>query len=552
MLKNTFYKNKYYQINRSSIIVEIQNVIGSTLKKTPSQDYIESFKLLIRGGFIKVSENNSLVLSTTAIKSMEKLIAKISRNFENYQPMKIYSSNQIEIAFEYLNSEIQSYRQLPSKSRLIYFRTNKEYYLKQGLLYPMISETLNFITITNSNNIIKDENAKLLYAVEEIFRLLNIKVNQFYSFNPFNRFEYYSENKELALLYKEGKEQYVICKKCDYYSRIEVATFFKRTNKEDELEMMIEIKTPGTNTIASLAKFLDVEESKCAKVVFYCYKLKGNSNIAVVIIRGDMEVSENKLKIILQTDELQFATNDELISISAVPGYASAIEVNREKCTVIVDDLIPESRNMVAGANKLDYHLLNTNYGRDYEADIVADITLVQDNSICTECNSKLTITNGLPLFTSSLINRSEIINFLDNKGKPQYADILISSFDITRIFGTLARVTDKFGVKLPHDLSPFQFVLMTIGNSDEIIELANNIYKDLKEKFDILFDNREVKFGVKLADADLRSIHNRIIISKKTLENNQVEFLVRGIKDRIYWQIEDIESELENIMNKS
>ncbi len=80
--------------------MEIQNVIGSTLKKSPSQDYIESFKLLIRGGFIKVSDDNSIVLSTTAIRSMEKLMVKIIESFTDYQPMKIYSSNQIEIAFE--------------------------------------------------------------------------------------------------------------------------------------------------------------------------------------------------------------------------------------------------------------------------------------------------------------------------------------------------------------------------------------------------------------------------------------------------------------------
>ncbi len=532
--------------------VEIQNVIGSTLKKAPSQDYIESFKQLIRGGFIKVSADNSLVLSTTALRSMEKLMGKISGHFVNYQPMKIYSSNQLEIAFEYLNSEIKSYRQLPSKSRFINFKTNQTYYLKQGLLYPNVSETLNFLTIEDSNNKEEGVSKNLKRIIHDIFESIDINVSEFDTFSPFNQFSGSSESKELAILLDEGKEEYVICNKCDYYSRKEIATFHKESKIEDELKDIIEVSTPGTNTITSLAELLNIDESRCAKVVFYCYKIKNRSKVVIVIVRGDMEVSEYKLKQLLKTDDLQFANDSEISSIKAVGGYASAIGINRDKCTVIVDDIVPNSTNLAAGANKQDFHYLNTNYGRDYEADIVGDVTLLQQDEKCKECQSKFIIKNGIPLFYSTLINNSEIIDFLDNKGKPQKTDIIISCFDITRIFGTLARVVDKFGVMLPHDLSPFQFVLITIGNTVEVNELSTTLYSDLKDKYDLLFDNRNVKVGVKLADADLRSIPYRLIISENTLENNEIEFSIRGSKDRNYFKIESVGRELKTFIKNN
>ncbi|MHA2278530.1 MAG: YbaK/EbsC family protein, partial [Candidatus Kariarchaeaceae archaeon] len=273
------------------------------------------------------------------------------------------------------------------------------------------------------------------------------------------------------------------------------------------------------------------------------------SKIALIIIRGDMEVNEYKIKQVLGVDELKVATDDEIRSIGCVPGFASAIGMDRTNSTVIVDEMVPKSKNLVAGANKEKYHLINTNYDRDYTADIITDIALVTDKSLCIECESRLEIKLGIPLVTNIITNKDSPISYLNNKGKPLKGQTIASEFDITKILGALSLVYDKFGIQLPIQISPFQLVLLTIGSDPKVHEMANKVYSELNPHYEILFDNREVKLGVKLADADLRSIPFRLILSDTSIESNEVEFSERGSKERVYFALEEILTQLRKLL---
>ncbi len=137
-----------------------------------------------------------------------------------------------------------------------------------------------------------------------------------------------------------------------------------------------EVHTPDCKTIAELAEFLDIPETKTAKAVFMIATVAEEEGdvdkFVLAILRGDMELNETKLVNAVKAKELRPATEEEIRAKGIEPGYGSPI--GTKDILVVVDDLIPQSPNLVGGANKVEYHYLNVNYGRDYTADIVTDI----------------------------------------------------------------------------------------------------------------------------------------------------------------------------------
>ncbi|MCE7733873.1 MAG: hypothetical protein GPJ54_03275 [Candidatus Heimdallarchaeota archaeon] len=530
------------------MIVEISKIIGQTLKKPPSKEYIESFKMLIRGGFLKVMNDNSFVYTPILNKSIDKLSNIILQHLQGFNIISFFPHFSSDSVTEFLDSEINSYKQLPQAIMYQMRQSNILHFLKSGLLYPQTSQKIGFIQILNN----KDEMAKASPMLEKkilsIFDSLGLKLEKYYSTEDIDHTITNSVSYDFSFLSELGKQEYVICSNCDYKADRNVATIYKNVIGDDIEKGLSEVETPESSTIAHIADFLGVPESKCAKAVFYSFESQHGVKVALVIIRGDMEVNEFKIRQLLVTDTLKVATNEEIEMVGCVPGFASAIGVNKELCTVIVDDLIPKSKNLVAGANKIDYHLLNTNYKRDYTGDIVSDIAYGTDESLCSNCQSLLKIQLGLPLchITENLEN--SFVSYLNEKGKPMNVSTINFHFDLTRIIGILALNHDKFGINFPIQICPFQIALITIGSDPEVRELGDKLHEELEEYFDILYDNRDVKLGVKLIDTDLRSIPFRLIISKNSLENDQIEFSKRGSKDKRYFKLEKVLTEIEKM----
>ncbi len=147
-----------------------------------------------------------------------------------------------------------------------------------------------------------------------------------------------------------------------------------------------------------LAEFLNIPESKTAKAVFLTATIPEGEDtreqFVFAVLRGDMELNESKLVNAIKAQALRPAMEDEIIAVGAVPGYASPLGL--ENVLVVVDDIIPDSPNLVAGANQAGYHLRNVNYGRDYQADIVVDIAAAQDGDACPKCGAKMKEQRGI------------------------------------------------------------------------------------------------------------------------------------------------------------
>jgi len=314
-----------------------------------------------------------------------------------------------------------------------------------------------------------------------------------------------------------GSVELIHCSNCGFTSREETAQFKKIPfSKEDQLPIE-KVLTPDCNTIESLANFLSIPKEKTAKALMFT-RIADNKFVFCVV-RGDMQLSEAKLKKV--TGEVRIATAGEIAEAGAAAGYASPIGL--KDALIVVDDLIAESQNLVAGANEAGYHLKNTNYGRDYAAEIVADIVMANVGDSCLNCGSKL-----------------------DFLGAELLADG--NGHEFEKILSALAETHhDDKGLTFPKDTAPFDIYLMHIPGRELDTRLkAEEIYNILQNaNISVLFDDRDERAGVKFNDADLIGCPIRITVGEKNLKEGMVELKPRIEKENRLVKFENLLSEI-------
>jgi prolyl-tRNA synthetase len=299
-----------------------------------------------------------------------------------------------------------------------------------------------------------------------------------------------------------GDIEVIHCPHCHYTERLELARFAKKPAAQEEASLPLEkVETPECNTIESLANFLRIPKEKTAKALMYTRV--SDRRFVFVVVRGDMQLSEAKLK--SQVGDVRLATAEEIGGAGAAPGYASAVGLSPD-ALIVVDDLIPVSRNLAAGANESGWHLLNTNYGRDYSAEIVADLAQAKAGDACALCGSPLEVVSVLAV-TEDPIN------------------LLLALAE--------AHHDDK-GLTLPRPAAPFDVYLMHVpGRETDTRAKAEEVYRALTEAgISTLFDDREERAGVKFNDADLIGCPLRVTVGEKGLKEGMVELKPRTSKE--------------------
>ncbi|MCB0101503.1 MAG: hypothetical protein H6635_06145 [Anaerolineales bacterium] len=309
----------------------------------------------------------------------------------------------------------------------------------------------------------------------------------------------------ILFLTDSGKTEIFKCNihYCDYADLAETASTNNFRIQTDEPQPMEKVATPDCSTIDSLAKFLNIEKLKTAKAIMLTRVSDGQ--FVFVVVRGDTQLNLHKLQ--KRIGEVRPATTEEIIAAGAIPGYASPIGI--QNALIVVDEVIPRGINLAAGANEAGYHLINTNYGRDYTADMVFDIVQVEEGDICPSCEDATL--DGL---------KAEIL-MDENK-----------NFDYLNILTALAETHhDDKGLTLPLSASPFDVYLMHVpGKTVDTKAKAEEIYNALQAAgITVLFDDRDERAGVKFNDADLIGCPLRVTVGEKGLQSGMVELKKRS-----------------------
>ncbi|MBV6402791.1 MAG: Proline--tRNA ligase [Anaerolineales bacterium] len=316
-------------------------------------------------------------------------------------------------------------------------------------------------------------------------------------------------------LTNEGRARIMRCSECEY---LDLATIAYSNNFRFQYGQplpMEKIHTPDCATIESLSTFLKVKKSQTAKAILLT-RLSDRQFI-MGIVRGDKQFNPHKLH--PRVGETRPASNEEILAVGAAPGYASPIGI--KNALVVVDEVIPHTINLAAGANVDGYHFINTNYGRDYSADIVIDITQAEVGDICARCEE-------------AAIGDQQAEILMDQNGEYDFQNILLAL--------AMSHHDDK-GLTLPHPAAPFDVYLMHIGGKElDTRAKAEEIYNSLRDAgVSVLFDDRDERAGVKFNDADLIGCPIRVTVGEKGLKEGMVELKSRKEKENQLVKVDEI-----------
>lgn len=359
-----------------------------------------------------------------------------------------------------------------------------------------------------------------------------------------------SKSEEFMAFSPHGEDVILICPNGDYAANREVAIYQQFPASTAELLPLEEVETPNASTIQGVADFLDVPLEQTAKAVFFM----ASEQFIFVVIRGDLEVNETKLRNALQVPDLVPATTEQIAAIGAVAGYASPIGVH--DATVVVDESVAKARNLVAGANKEGFHVRNSNVGRDYDADLIADVAAAAAGHLCPVC--------GEPMVTRRAIEVGNIFKlgtryteklgatYLDQNGKAQ--PIIMGSYGIGvgRSAATaVEQYHDDKGIKWPISIAPFHVSLISIGKDEDVIAATDALYAQLGAAgIEVLYDDRNERPGVKFNDADLIGNPIRLSISRKTLDAGEVELKLRSDDNSINVPLDGIAGHVRELVD--
>ncbi len=339
---------------------------------------------------------------------------------------------------------------------------------------------------------------------------------------------------EFMLESPHGEDYLILSEDGTYSANQEIAVFDRESQSEPPLTLEKKA-TPGKKTIEEVCNLLGLEKRQTAKAVFFDHA----GQLVLVMIRGDLEVAEVKVKNFLHSSILLPASEDFIRKFGIVPGYASSHGVaTNANLRVLADISLAEGSNFVIGANEEGYHLLNANLNRDFHVDSVGDFALAQSGHKQVNGTSRLRAVRGIEIGNIFKLGRkfteSMGAGFLDEKGQQQIPTMGCYGIGIGRLMAAVAENShDAFGPIWPPPLAPFHVLLVTIGMDTEVMEEAESIVKELEAKgYEVLLDDRDERPGVKFKDADLWGIPVRLALSKKTLATQEVEWKVRGEAD--------------------
>ena len=346
-----------------------------------------------------------------------------------------------------------------------------------------------------------------------------------------------SKADEFMYLNDIGEDTLIVCESCGYAANRQVAVFDKSIEQPGTPLPLEKVHTPEAKTIKALAETLDLPEHRLAKAVFLIATTqKGDQTeekFVIALVRGDLDVNETKLATAAGALALRPALAEEIVSRGISPGYGSPI--GAKNVTVIADDSVEAGVNLVAGANEDEYHYINVNIGRDFSADIIADIASATGGFKCAHCGGELTETRGIEVGNIFQLGTrySDSMNctYLDKNGKQQPVFMGSYGIGIGRLFASLVEeYHDEYGIIWPPQVAPYDIHLVDLASDPKHGEEIRTLFENAG--FAVLHDERDERAGVKFNDADLIGVPIRVTIGEKALARKNVELKLRWEKE--------------------
>ncbi|EGK8006723.1 proline--tRNA ligase [Campylobacter lari] len=361
-----------------------------------------------------------------------------------------------------------------------------------------------------------------------------------------------SGSKEFMVLAKNGEDDILLCEHCDYAANIEAAKRAKKSCEDErpEADFATQFHTPNVKTIEELADFFKINPYYTIKAVAKKAIYENEEKIIVFFIRGNDELQEVKALNAANALELVDASEEELEKAGLVPGFIGFVGLNG--VDFYIDHELENETNMIIGANKKDYHLVGINVV-NLNKERFKDLVAVKEHDLCPKCQHKLKQSKGIEVgHIFKLGNKySKAMNasYLDENGKAQFFTMGCYGMGVSRLVAVAIEAShDEKGCIWNKTLAPFVLDIIVSNIKDtKAMEFAEQIYTHFKDK-EILFDDRNERFGVKINDFELMGFPYALVIGKG-LENDEVELIHRNTLEKQVLKTQEVISHLEIIL---
>ncbi|MCD8820357.1 proline--tRNA ligase [Staphylococcus gallinarum] len=525
-----------------------------TMKEVPSGAEALSHRLLLKAGLIKQSTSgiySYLPLAARVLNNIESIVREEmeridaveilmpalqqaelweeSGRWDAYGPelMRLQDRNgrgfalgptHEEVVTSIVRDELKSYKQLPLTLFQIQSKFRDEKRPRFGLLRGrefIMKDAYSF----HADEASLDESYNDMYdAYGRIFKRVGINARPVVADSGAIGG---SHTHEFMALSEIGEDTIVYSEQSDYAANIEKAeVVYVPNEKHDEIQPLSKIETPNIHTAKELADFLEKPLDEITKSMVF----KVDGEFIMVLVRGHHEINDIKLKAYFETDNIELATEAEIVNLlGAKPG--SLGPVTDKEIKVYADNYIQDLNNIVVGANEDGYHLLNANLDRDFNVTAFGDFRFILEGEALADGSGAAKFAEGIEVGQVFKLGTkySESMNatFLDNQGKAKPLLMGCYGIGVSRTLSAIVEQNnDENGIIWPKSVTPFDLHLITINpKKDDQRELGDDLYTQLAEHFDVLYDDRKERAGVKFNDADLIGLPIRVVVGKNAAE---------------------------------
>ena len=555
-------------------------------KEAPGDAKIKSHILLARAGFIK-QVANGIYSMTMPCQRMSQRIQNIIREemdacdgqevlFPVVMPRELWETSgryqsigsemvrfkdrsnhdmllgmtHEEAAVHMANHIISSYTQLPMMIYQIQTKFRDEARARGGLIRVREFTMKDAYSFHTTKEDLEQYYMQVHKAYQNIFRRIGLK--RFIDVKSDSGMMGGSVALEFMLLTEVGEDSIVLCNHCDYRANMEVASGIIEKPIYEDAELTL-VDTGADKTIEEVATRLKVDATQTAKAVVFA--VKGDQDqVVIAFVRGDLEVNEAKLKKVLKKDVVAY---DGGASDSVVCGNIGPKGLDKS-IIVVLDKSLEGTKGMVVGANKEGYHYTGFNFERDIENATFEDIAKTRAGDKCPICGGDLRIENGIEIGNifqlGTKYTQSMGMQVTGPDGQLFNPIMGCYGIGVGRAIASIAQESnDDNGLILPITVAPWQVHICVLRQDDEVVaSKANALYKDLEaNKIDVLFDDRNCGAGIKFNDADLMGMPIRLVISPKSLQNDEVEITIRKTKESFKVKYEDAIEEIKKLIAK-
>ncbi len=549
--------------------MRLSKLVGKRIKETPKDAQTTSHIFLVRGGYVRQVSTGIYTLLPLAKRIKAKVEAIIRQEMDNIEGQEILmpvalpselweESGRLhsvgpellrfsdrnkkemvlgmtheEAVVHAIRTDVNSYKQLPVMLYQIQTKYRDEARPRAGLIRVREFTMKDAYSFHTSQECLDAYYQQMHDAYSKIFKKIGFKDVVSIQSDPGMMGG--NTSHEFMAIADCGEDTIFMSPNGEYKANKDIAQSSLPYDKEQQLPLE-KVHTPGKKTIDEVAEFLGIPTYKTGKAVFYA---DADENVILVIIRGDIDVNEIKLKNYLSVQDLQFATDEQIRGIGCVPGYASPLNIDCEKVRVIFDRSAANEMNLIVGANEEDYHYRDFNFSREMASihDNIdrVDLAVVREGDPCTVTGEPLMLKRGIEIGNIFQLGTKYTdamgCSYLDKNGKSQTMIMGCYGIGIGRIIASvIEQSNDKYGPIWPFSIAPYHVHICAIDSKKpEVKYTAENLYTQCRsEQIEALYDDRSEKPGSMFNDADLIGVPLRIIISPKTLARNEVEFKTR------------------------